>query len=380
MSLGSDDAAAGHAPDALACAVSLAARPAVYFDGASNRRREVSVRCDQTLDIVEDAVVVASWPYDDLRTADGGQSALRIKCTSAPPLARLEIFDPAVQQEVRARAQLLNADRGSGKQTLRIVIWSLAAIASIVIVVAFGVPLVADRAAPLIPFAFERRVGDMADNQVRAIFGGKLCTSPEGDAAFAKLVETLRQASHIDRPLQTAVLASPIPNAFALPGGRIYLLNGLLQKAGSADELAGVIAHEMGHISHRDQMRMLIEQGGTGFLVGLLFGDFTGSAAVIFASRALTQASYTREAERNADDFAIKTMHALGRSPAPMGDLLFRITGAQAPNSISILASHPLTEERRALMRREDRPATGPEILTTAEWQALKAVCSPNAK
>jgi predicted Zn-dependent protease len=285
-----------------------------------------------------------------------------------------------VQQDVRARAPLLDADRGSGKQTLRIVIWSLAAIASIVTVVAFGVPLVADRAAPLIPFAFERRVGDMADNQVRAIFGGKLCTSPEGDAAFAKLVETLRQASHIDRPLQTAVLASPIPNAFALPGGRIYLLNGLLQKAGNTDELAGVIAHEMGHISHRDQMRMLIEQGGTGFLVGLLFGDFTGSAAVIFASRALTQASYTREAERNADDFAIKTMHALGRSPAPMGDLLFRITGAQAPSSISILASHPLTEERRALMRREDRPATGPEILTATEWQALKAVCSPNAK
>jgi predicted Zn-dependent protease len=51
------------------------------------------------------------------------------------------------------------------------------------------------------------------------------------------------------------VLASPVPNAFALPGGRIYLLNGLLQKAESADEIAGVIAHEMGHVSHRDQTR-----------------------------------------------------------------------------------------------------------------------------
>jgi predicted Zn-dependent protease len=93
----------------------------------------------------------------------------------------------------------------------------------------------------------------------------------------------------------------------------------------------------------------------------------------------LTQASYSREAERNADDFAIKTMHALGRSPAPTGELLFRITGAQANSSIGILASHPLTEERRALMRREDRPATGPELLTATEWQALKAVCSAAA-
>lgn len=380
MSWGSEEAAAGQGPDTFTPAVSLAARPAIYFDGASNRRREVSLRCDHKLDIVEDDAVVASWPYGDLRIADGPQNTVRLRCTSAPALARLEIFDPAVQEDIRARAQFLGADRGSGKQTLLIVIWSLAAIVSIVVVVAFGVPLVADRLAPLIPFAFERRVGDMADNQVRAIFGGKLCTSPEGDAAFAKLVETLRQASHIDRPLQTAVLASPISNAFALPGGRIYLLNGLLQKAGNADELAGVIAHEMGHVSHRDQMRMLIEQGGTGFLIGLLFGDFTGSAAIIFAGRALTQASYTREAERSADDFAITTMHALGRSPAPMGNLLFRITGAQGGNGISILASHPLTEERRELMRREDRPATGPEILTASEWQALKAVCSPNAK
>jgi predicted Zn-dependent protease len=171
------------------------------------------------------------------------------------------------------------------------------------------------------------------------------------------------------------VLASKIPNAFALPGGKIYLLDGLLQKAESADEIAGIIAHEIGHVSHRDQMRMLIEQGGTGFLIGLLFGDVTGSTAAILATRSLLQASYSRNAEANADAFAIATMHTLGRSPAPMGELLFRITGAEGGKTIGILASHPLTEERRELMRREDRAATGPEILSAAEWNALKNVC-----
>jgi len=70
-------------------------------------------------------------------------------------------------------------------------------------------------------------------------------------------------------------------------------------------------------------------------------------------------------------------MHTLGRSPAPMGELLFRITGAEGSHTIGILASHPLTEDRRALMQREDRPATGPEILSDGEWQALKAICRP---
>jgi predicted Zn-dependent protease len=82
-------------------------------------------------------------------------------------------------------------------------------------------------------------------------------------------------------------------------------------------------------------------------------------------------------AEQNADAFAIEAMHALGRSPAPMGDLLFRITGAEGSRSIGILASHPLTEDRRALMRGGDRPATGPEILSDDEWQALKTICRP---
>ena len=57
-------------------------------------------------------------------------------------------------------------------------------------------------------------------------------------------------------------------------------------------------------------------------------GDITGSSAAIFTTRSLFQASYSREAEANADAFATDTMHALGRSPASMGELLFRVTGA----------------------------------------------------
>ncbi|HEX4410124.1 MAG TPA: M48 family metallopeptidase [Xanthobacteraceae bacterium] len=350
------------------------ARPAIYFDGTSSRRHIVTLHFGSDLEIVEDGAATVSWRYDELRSADGGPDMLRLKCVSALPLARLEVFDPAAREQISAHARFLDVEHGTG-HTGRIVAWSLAAAISIVAIVLFGLPLVAERLVPLIPLSFEQRLGGMADNQVRAIFGGKACTDEEGDAAFAKLVETLRRAGHLDMPLQTTILASPVPNAFALPGGRIYLLNGLLQKAESPDEIAGVIAHEMGHVSHRDQTRMMIQNGGTSFLVGLLFGDVTGSTAVIFTARSLLQASYSRDAEAHADAFAIDTMHALGRSPKPMGELLFRITGAESGHALGILASHPLTEERRELMRREDRPDTGPDILSASEWQALKNVC-----
>jgi Peptidase family M48 len=238
-------------------------KPAVYFDGTSNRRHIVEIRFGDTLDIVEDGATVVCWPYDDLRAVDNGQRALRLKCTSSLPLARLEVFDPPIQAEIRTRARCLEKERGGGHaHTGRIVAWSLAAIVSIFLVVVYGMPLVAERLTPLIPLSFDRHLGAMTDNQVRSIFGGRTCTNAHGRAAFSKLVETLRQAGHLDVPLQTEVLTSPVSNAFALPGGKIYLLNGLLQKAQSPDELAGVIAHEMGHISHRDHTRMMIQRGG----------------------------------------------------------------------------------------------------------------------
>ena len=210
------------------------------------------------------------------------------------------------------------------------------------------------------------------------MFGGKYCTNASGQAAFNKLVDALRAAAGIDSSLQTAVLSAPIPNAFALPGAKVYLLNGLLAKAENPDEIAGVLAHELGHLRHRDATRNLIYNGGTSFLIGLLFGDITGSGALIFASRSLVTLSYSREAEYNADTFAIDVMRRLGRSPKPMGELLYRVTGKQIDKSLSILSNHPLTEDRLKRMSDEDRPPNGPPLLTPEEWTSLKAIC--NAK
>jgi Zn-dependent protease with chaperone function len=185
----------------------------------------------------------------------------------------------------------------------------------------------------------------------------------------------LGEASGIKGPIRAEVLDTKVPNAFALPGGKVYLFSGLLKKAENPDEIAGVLAHELGHVSHRDNTRNLIYSGGTSFLIGLLFGDVTGSGALIFASRSMVSASYTREAEQNADDFSISVMHRLGRPTKPMGELIFRITGNQADSPLSFLANHPLTEDRLKHLSDEDRPASGPPLLTDKEWTALKAIC-----
>ncbi|HWZ38321.1 MAG TPA: M48 family metallopeptidase [Bradyrhizobium sp.] len=342
----------------------------------SSRRRFVTLAFSDTLEISEDGSSPVRWAYDDIRQADSPAGVLRVSCLSAPPLARLEIRDTALATELTSRCTRLGENRTDGRAIAKIVGWSLAAVVSIVAVVLFAIPLAADRLAPLVPEAFERRVGDASDVQIKAIFGNRVCTNAAGQAAYTKLLGLLRGAAGLDlRAVQSSVLDTKVPNAFALPGGKVYLFNGLLEKAQNPDEIAGVLAHELGHLKHRDNMRGLIYNGGTSFLIGLLFGDVTGSSALIFASRTLVTASHSREAEENADTFAIDVMRKLGRSPKPMGELLFRVTGKEGDSNLSILASHSLTEDRLKRMTGEDRPPGGPPLLNDREWASLKTIC-----
>lgn len=354
---------------------SSAVASAVYYDGVSSRKRAVTLTFGEELQIREKDELRTSWPYAAIRRADGPRDRLRLSCETAPPLARLETRDLGAQAALTLRCPDLDLGHADRRGTGRIVGWSLAAIVSIVLVILYGVPVVAERLTPLIPQSFERRVGDVADNQMKLMFDGKTCDRAEGQAAFAKLVGALREAGGLDPSVKSAVITNSTANAIALPGGRIYLFAGLLAKAESPDEIAGVIAHELGHVRHRDHLRALIQNGGTSFLLGLLLGDITGSGAVIFASRTLFNASYSREAENDADRFAIEVMKKLGRSPRPMGELLFRVTGKQGDKNISVLSSHPLTEDRLARMKEHDQPPAGAPLLNAAEWQALKQIC-----
>ncbi|HET6839274.1 MAG TPA: M48 family metallopeptidase [Bradyrhizobium sp.] len=348
---------------------------AIYFDGRSSRRYQVHLTFGDWLEIQISPDTVIQWSYLDIRRADGPAGTLRLSCLTGPALARLEIRDTSIAAELISRSSQLDENVPGRHSVAAIVGWSLAAAVSIIGVVLFGVPLAADRLAPLVPEAFERRLGDVAEQQVKALFRGQTCNSAAGQAAFVKLVKAVRESAGLDTSVEAAVLSTPVPNAFALPGGKVYVFNGLLAKAENPDEIAGILAHEFGHLKHRDHMRSLIYNGGASFLIGLLFGDVTGSGALIFASRSLVTASHSREAEQDADTFAIEVMHRLGRSPKGMGELMFRVTGKQADKSLSILASHPLTEDRLQRMSDEDRPPSGPPLLTAQEWTSLKSIC-----
>ena len=154
----------------------------------------------------------------------------------------------------------------------------------------------ATRLAPLIPFSVEQQLGDAVDAQVRAMLDteqGRRGRSnaaldrheKAGRAALDKLMGRLESAAALPIPLQVAVVRRNDANAIALPGGHIYVFDGLIDKAESPDEFAGVIAHEIGHVAHRDGTRSVLQAAGLSFLFGMLLGDFVGGGAVVIAAQ-----------------------------------------------------------------------------------------------
>ena len=101
--------------------------PAVFFDGRSSRRRGVTLAFGDRLEIADpgtsDGTPLASWPYDGVRRVDGPEDALRLACTAAPPLARLELRDAAARANVIRLCRALDGPVSAA----RISVWRIAA-------------------------------------------------------------------------------------------------------------------------------------------------------------------------------------------------------------------------------------------------------------
>lgn len=137
-------------------------------------------------------------------------------------------------------------------------------------------------------------------------------------------------------------------NAFALPGSKIVITDKLVDIL-SRDELAAVVAHELGHLHHQHNARMLVRQLGLSGVLGLLMG-FRGSNDLLMGTaQTLGQAKYSREFEVEADAFSTELMKAMNMSPCLLASALLKLEMASQSEPRSLTAwfsSHPPTRVR----------------------------------
>jgi Zn-dependent protease with chaperone function len=363
----------------------------IFYDGASSARHNVTV--EAAPDGVQirgiDGAPIALWPYGELEAGSAPDDVLRLGIAGSPVLARLELRDPALIAEIDRLADTLDrSGKTERRLRLRVVIWSLAATVSLILVGVYGVPALADRIAPLIPLSLEHRMGLAIDAQVRSMLDNRKSDKPfecgladaekPGRAALDRLIGRLQAAARLPIPLKTAVVRRTEANAIALPGGHIYVFAGLVRRAQSPDELAGVIAHEIGHVAHRDGTRSLLQSAGLSFLFGMLLGDFTGGGVVVVEAKTVVQSAYSREVEAAADLYGVGLMFKAGGEPSAFAAILDRIAGAIEPG-VKILLDHPQTKDRiaaiTAAIGAQPGAAAPQPLLAPAEWAALKRIC-----
>jgi Zn-dependent protease with chaperone function len=360
----------------------------VFYDGRTAAHHDVTVElAPQTLRIhADEGSILAEWPYDALETHSAPQGLLRLGTAASPALARLEIKDPRLIAAIDARSTPVDrAERIERRLRGKVIFWTIAASASLLLVGIVGLPLLAAEVTPLIPYAIERKLGDTIDAQARATLDtnhqgttfecGNAASEQAGRAAFDKLIGELAAGAALPFPLKVLTVRKKDANAITLPGGHIYVFQGLIDKAQSPDELAGVVAHEMGHAAHRDSTRTLMESAGLSLLFGMLLGDFFGGGAVVYTSKTILQSSYSRTVEAAADVYSVMLMRKIGGDPCALGTILTRIAGSTHPGP-KILIDHPETADRVALI--EKLAGSGPirPLLTGADWAALKTICS----
>jgi predicted Zn-dependent protease len=187
------------------------------------------------------------------------------------------------------------------------------------------------------------------------------------------------------------VVQEPVLNAFAVPGGYVFIFSGLLARIANDDELAGVLGHEMGHVHAHHIVRQQTEgQVWTAAaLIGVLLSvvnPVLGAGAVAAAQTA--QLHYSREFEQEADYLGLRYSSTAGYDPHAMGSFFKQLLVEQRVNPAGVPAymlTHPLTEDRvshvetqitaQKLVTPKGRPASSPEL---AEVQAVsRAIADP---
>ncbi|MDU8909643.1 M48 family metallopeptidase [Aestuariicoccus sp. MJ-SS9] len=359
------------------------AAPATLFDGQSAAPQAAMARVDEEarcLSVEIGGAVRLTWPLADIREVpDQARRDILVIRHRDDPLARVILQDRALLP------RLPEADRAApvtGRR--RLALWAMAAIASVALIVGVLVPRMADQLANYIPPEGERALGEVTLNQIREALGDSgvapvpFCTNEAGLAGLRRVEARLADQLDLQHDLTVSVLDHDMVNAFALPGGYVVLFRGLIDAAEAPDEVAAVLAHEVGHVVSRDPTRHALRSAGSIGVLGLLFGDFAGGAMVLVLAERLIEAQYSQEAETGADAFAHDLLLSAGLAPEALGRMFERLRarGGEPEGLLAHLMSHPALADRIAEARAAT-PAgfTATPVLDAAEWAAFRNIC-----
>jgi predicted Zn-dependent protease len=358
-----------------------------YLNGKSADRQQVTVGVTATgLEIVTNDAVLRRWPFGEIRQTQGRYAGEPVRLERGGVASEVLIINnPHFLTTVRESAgDYRKRFHDPSRRRLRPALTLAAGLAAVGLAAGlylWGIPALALVATPLVPATWEARLGDeILKNFVKP---GDRCADPERQQILDGIVARLA-ADGAAGPyqLRLTVVDWAQVNAFALPGGHIVLLRGLLDRTESPEMLAGVLAHEIQHIVRRHTTRALIQHASTGLMVAAVAGDVSGLVAfALEGARVVGALNYSRYAEEEADAEGMRMLIRAQIDPAGMIAFFDRVVRKkdaeeQEGGVWRYLTTHPSTTQRvtNLKMLAVNAPI-GPPLLAGRDWKDVRRVC-----
>jgi len=315
----------------------------------------------------------------------GGASGTMLFLRSTEHGATASVDEPSFAANLREAAggaldAALDAFGGHRRSRLhwdRIALGIVLALAAAFVAFVVALPSLLRRSIDSIPHSVDRQIGDtMIDVTAPP---ETLAHDPRLDDAVATILARLEpHVSHDGFVYHARVMASPDVNAFALPGGQIVVCAGLIARAERPEVVAGVLAHELAHVTQRHAIRSMIANLGVAFGIRVLVGQidfipgYAESGAILAAMRGMS-----REDELDADSVGFRTLVAAGVDPGALAEVfrsLAQIPGTEMPGMLSWMSTHPEHADRianlEAMQRRAGPIATTP--IAIDDWAEVR--------
>lgn len=320
---------------------------AFYFDGKSSRRHSVTLTVREQVAVVS-GDIRRECAIGELRVSERLGNARR-KVTF-PDGAYLEVLDPVIFDALLARTGFRDSFIVRMQQSWRGALAAFAVTAAVLVIgYLYALPAAADLAAKALPVNIERMIG----RETLAFLDKRMLSSsalpPARQQAVIRRFRTLVPPAEGTPAYEIVFRKSRVgPNAFALPSGHIVITDELVNLVDNDDAVMAVLAHELGHLHERHLTRRLIQGSMIGAGATLLFGDVSSVIANI--PTVMLDLKYSRDAEREADDYAIAMLKKNGISVSAM-IRVFEALEIKSGDHSPYLSSHPPASERIARIR-----------------------------
>lgn len=332
-----------------------------WFDGKVAIERPVGIGLDSNHLILteSDGSDHRVDPADLVKLGGSAQLRYGHRSKDGWRLVVAEPVDPAILALLPTRAGSVGPTVG------RRTVAGLATVAFVFSLLAALVIFAPEVVASQLPMSWERRLGAAYDLPVTALH----CEDAKAQAALDRILDRLDRGARSDG-LAVELADLDIPNAAALPGGRMIVLNGLFEDIDDPDALAGIIAHEIAHIRRRHVAAAMVRELGLGTVVTLL-----GGGAIASNAGGLLSLRFSRSAEAEADADAIAMLKQARIDPRPTAAAFeeFRKHEGDWPEW---LGSHPASGGRaKQFASSYDPRAIYRPVLGRGETKALLAAC-----